>query len=120
VPDANDPQSSGTNLGYTVTTPREFPVNNVSWVQPPTGAIVTLNWFAPDTVVPSVSVNGGPWHETPWPFDGNLFSWRSIAVPISPDEVHAGNNVVAMRWTGQHTPVVSNINLILIAGAPVP
>jgi hypothetical protein len=124
VPDALVPAGGGTNLGYLVSTGTSFNVNGVHWTpwgsNNPTGAIVTLNWWARENEVPSVRVNGGPWKSTPWPFsDGQYTMWRSIAVPIDLANVNNGGpNVIEMTYNG--TTVVSNINLIVIAGSPVP
>jgi hypothetical protein len=86
----------------------------------PTGAIVTLNWFTSGNTVPSVRVNNGQWISPPWPFsDGQNTMWRSIAVPINLADINNGGaNVIQMTYPG--STVVSNINLIVIAGSPVP
>jgi len=126
VPDNNVPSGDGTNLGYRLTpdTNLSFNVNGVHWTPwgqtNPTGAIVTLNWFAVDDNVPSVRVNGGPWVATAWPFsDGAHTMWRSIAVPISLANVsNGGSNVIEV--SNSTNTVVSNINLIVVAGSPVP
>ena len=125
VPDANQPSGDAVNLGYQLTSSgRSFAVNGVQWTpwgqNNPTGAIVTLNWFALDDSVPSVRVNSGPWIASPWPFsDGQHTMWRSIAVPISLADVsNGGSNVIEMTYPT--STVVSNVNLIVIAGSPVP
>jgi hypothetical protein len=124
VPDANQPSGGAVNLGYRLLpTGRSFVVNGVHWTpwgNNPTGAIVTLNWMALDSNVPSVRVNGGPWIATPWPFsDGQSTMWRSIAVPIDLANVNnGGGNVIEMTYPT--STVVANVNLIVIAGSPVP
>jgi hypothetical protein len=88
--------------------------------QQPTGAIVTMNIFSHDTVVPSININGTGWIDTPWPFDNTGFYWRTIAIPVpNLASVVDGPNTIQVTSTSP-TAVVSNINLILVAGAPVP
>jgi hypothetical protein len=106
-------------LGYRVgAAGRTIPVPGVFRRQAPTGAIVTFNWYAVTTTVPQISLNGGPVHSTSWPFDGATYGWRTIAVPVPLGEVVDGTN--AVRFISGSDTVVSNVNLILIAGAPVP
>jgi hypothetical protein len=122
VQDNDSPAAEGAvGLGYgvgagstSVTAP------GVTWQQTPTAAYVGLNWFATTPSVPNVRVNGGPWHSTPWPFAESEFAWRTIAVPIPMSEVKAGDNTIEFTWGGGGTTAVSNINIILIAAAPVP
>jgi hypothetical protein len=116
VPDAND----GQNLGYLLSanTPRSFDVPGVFRRQTPTGALATFQWAAGDQTVPSFRVNGGPVHTTAWPFDATINTDRTIAVPIDVSEVHDGTNTI--EFTSGTDTVVHNINLILVAGAPVP
>jgi hypothetical protein len=122
VPDAN--VSSGfekVTLGYLLqgTGPRAFTTAPVFRQQTPTGAIVTLNFWSYDSSVPSVSINGGPWIDTPWPYDSGGWFWRTISIPVPVDQVHDGTNEIRLKSNSADT-VVANINLILVAGAPVP
>ena len=110
---------NATHLGYSVgTSVKTFTVSGVNRVQAPTGAQLVLNTYSFQRVIPSVSVNGGPWIETAWPFvtEGN---WRSISIPVPLDQVHDGTNTISLRSTDPST-TVANISLILVAGAPVP
>jgi hypothetical protein len=108
------------NLGYFVgTTPTTLSTASVFRNQTPTGALVTFNAFSSSLVVPSVSINGGPWIDTPWPFDGNGYFWRTIAIPVPVNQVRDGVNQIQFKTSGDGT-VVANINVILVAGAPVP
>jgi len=68
--------------------------------------------------VPSFRVNGGPLHATPWPFDPATFSWRTIDVPVPLSEVRDGTNTI--EFAPGSEAALSNVNLILIAGSPVP
>jgi hypothetical protein len=90
----------------------------VSRVQTPTAAYVLFNWFPWQSTVPDVRVNGGPWHATPWPFNGVTFEWRTIAVPIPLGEVPDGVATIDFRSSG--TAAVANVNVLLVAAAPVP
>lgn len=124
VPDAGT--TNGSNLGWRITaTPVALHTLPVFQLQTPTSVIVTFNYWIsccqPEFNVPQVRVNGGPWHATtPRPVD-NGDSWSTIAVPVPLSEVLTSNvsNLIEFR-TGGSTEVVSNVNIILIAGAPVP
>lgn len=120
VPDNGSSQSGGTvRLGYladpqgslTLTTAPAY------WLKTPAKAYVGLNWFPYEAVVPSVSLNGGPWHEVAWPFDDATFTWRTIAIPVDLSEVRAGPNTISLKFPDMGT-TVSNINLILINASP--
>lgn len=88
--------------------------------QTPTGALLVLNSYSFVKQIPSVSINGGPWIDTPWPFtDAQTYSWRSLAIPIPLDQVHDGANTIAFK-SGDASTLVSNISIILVAGSPVP
>jgi hypothetical protein len=121
VPDANVAAPSGgqVQLGYQIgPNPTALTTLPVYWLQQPTKALVMFNWFADDTVVPDVRVNGGPWHNTKWTFDDSTYSWRTIAIEVPFDEVHQGPNTLEFRTTNQIT--IANIDLALIAASPVP
>jgi hypothetical protein len=123
VPDANDPQGDGSlGLGYLVgpgTTAR-LTTLPVFRKQTPTGAIVTFNWWAEvDPVVPSFKLNGHQY--TPaWPYttENQGWGWRTIDVPVDLAHVPDGPNV--LEFTSSVGQIVANVNVILIAGAPVP
>ena len=112
---AADP--SAVALGYSAN-PLSLSVAGVSWLQQPTQALVSFNWFAYDTTVPNVRVNGGPVHVTAWPFDAGIYSWRTIAVAVPLSQIHAGSNTIEL--TSGVSVVVSNIDINLIAASPVP
>ncbi len=121
VPDAADPAAGGLNLSYRVTTnPTAVTAPGVYWNQAPTKQFVAFNWFSWEAAVPSVRVNGGQWHDTPWPFDSETFVWRTIAVPVPMSEVKPGNNMIEFKFSGANGTTVANVNLILIAAGPVP
>lgn len=123
IPDSNTAANGGLqNLGYVITaTPQTFTLPGPTWSQTPTGAWVTLNWDGDDQVVPTVSVNGGPSHTVPWPFDPTAFNVRSIPIPIPPSELHNGTNTVAISYTGARgRTTVFDVDLIAVAAAPVP
>jgi hypothetical protein len=123
VPDANLPSNDGgVRLGYYIfanqATP--FQVNGVYWDQQPTGALVTFN-FTNDggATVPSVRVNGGPWHSIAWPYNFNDCGLCPIGIPIPQGETHTGTNT--LEFTDDSVgAVLSNINLIEVGGAFAP
>ena len=111
----------GRTLGYLIgATPRSFTVNGVYRNQTPTGALVTFNWWAEGTpAVPSFRINGGAWHDSAWPFaTTETYTWRTIDVAVPVAELHDGTNTIEFKSAPDM--VVSNINAILVAGAPVP
>lgn len=121
VPDANINKATSTQEGYFVgnQNTRTFNVLNVHTVQAPTGAQVVFNTYAYDTVIPSISVNGNPFIDTPWPFDAQGFATRTISVPVPLSQIHDGTNTLTFKSTSD-SQVVANISLIMVAGAPVP
>jgi len=111
---------SSTALGYQVGTgPIDLQVSGVRRDQAPTGAQIVLNTYSFAAVVPSVSVNGGPSIQTPWPFDAQTYSWRSISIPVPLDQIHDGTNTLTFT-SGDSSTIISNISLILVAASPVP
>ena len=127
VPDANVVGTAAPNtlsLGYSIPPAgRTLTLNGVFRNQTPTGAIVTFNFYPyPAAVVPSFRINGGPMHSTAWPWpEADAYAWRTLDVAIPLAEVRDGTNTIEF-FSGQagDSVVVSNVNVILIAGAPVP
>lgn len=123
VPDANLPGPDGSIvLGYRVEqSPVAVQAQNVHWLQTPTAAFVAFNWAPIEPSVPMVRVNGGPWHQTAWPYGGGPMFWRTYAVPIDLSELRTGANTIEFQQPGGAQPtVVQNINIVLIAASPVP
>ncbi len=125
VPDANLPSlidpANARQLGYYITpTPVALQVTGIHRVQTPTGALVVFNYFTVNNgVVPSFRLNGGPWHETPNPFTGVWVGWRTIDVSVPVSEVVDGATTIEFKENVDYA-WVSNISIILVAGAPVP
>lgn len=115
VKDAS-PTSPGYDVGSGGTT---VSAPGVFWNQTPSKQFIAFDWFALDASVPSVSVNGGAFHTTAWPFDSETFTERTIAVPVALSELHAGSNTITLKYAGGTTSV-QNINVILLAATPVP
>ncbi|MEO6157341.1 MAG: hypothetical protein ABIQ39_06890, partial [Ilumatobacteraceae bacterium] len=123
VPDAQSTAGGGVvQLGYHVgSDPLSLEVPGVYQLQTPSKALVMFNWFPYDAEVPSVSVNNQPWHDTAWPFDPETYAWRTIAVQVPLDEIHPGTNTLHFKIGGATgETVISNVNIALIAAAPVP
>jgi hypothetical protein len=111
-------------LGHHLTAERPLTlrIGGVYRVQPPTAALMTFNWYVTDhDAVPAFRINGGPWHETAYPFEASPYwiGWRTIDVPVPVSEVRDGANTVEFKWPSGGT-VLSNVSIILVAGAPVP
>ena len=67
---------------------------------------------------PRVSVNGGPYHATAWPFDAKTYTERTISVPIPLSEIHNGTNSISFQ--SDFGVVVHDVSLVLVNAAPVP
>jgi hypothetical protein len=121
VTESQVPSNGGVNLGWGVSPnkPLTLGVPGVTWAQTPTTVLVTFNFFCEATVVPNVSVNGLPAHATPWPYPGGTdFTYRTIAVPVALSEIHPGTNI--LTFTANDNAAIANVNIALIAAAPVP
>jgi hypothetical protein len=124
VADNNIAHNGGTRLGWRInTTPIAVQTVPVYRLQTPTSTIYTFNAivmsYPTNSQVPSVRINGGPWHDTAWPYPGGAGSWRTFAITVPTAEVHDGTNTIEFK-TGGTEQTISNINIILIAGSPVP
>jgi hypothetical protein len=114
VPDNN---TNGTNLGWKITaTPTLLRTVPVYRLQTPTSALVTFNWNPQASVVPSLRINGGPWHDTAW-FGGGIYAWRTLAVSVPVSEIVDGVNTIEFKSSSD--TVVSNVNAILVAASTV-
>jgi hypothetical protein len=122
VPDAHTPARvpNVSQLGYNVEQkPVAFTIPGVYRKQPPTGALMVFNYFVcVNNIVPSFRVNGGPWHDTPSPYTDQC-GWRSIDVSVPVSEIRDGANAVEFK-AATGWAVLTNISLILVAGAAVP
>jgi len=126
VPDANIPSADTVNgdhtssLGYFVgANPLSLTVEGVHRDQTPTGAQVVFNLATEvAATIPSISINGGPWIDTPWPPEWQTFSSRALSIPVPLDQVHDGTNTISLKSAGSN--VVANVSLILVAASPVP
>ena len=108
------------NTGFFVGNgPITLAVSGVRRDQTPTGALVVLNTYSFATVIPSVSINGGPWIDTPWPYDAQTYSWRSLAIPVPLDQIHDGTNTLTFK-SGDGSTMITNISIILVNASPVP
>ncbi len=116
------------NEGYQIgNSPVTLSTDPVFRRQTPTGAIVTFNSYSWDPALPSVSVNGNPAIANPWPYKDSPgfqngsggFSGRSYWMSVPLDQVHDGVNTLTFTTSGGQA-WVANVNLILVAGAPVP
>jgi hypothetical protein len=130
VPDSTAKTATGAgNLGYELKKSENLslPVNGVYRLQTPTGGLVTFNFFPWDNTVPSFRVSNsagsGPWHDTVWPFDSETYAWRTLGVAIPASEIQDGTNTLEFKnntVNGFDSEVVANVDLILVAGSPVP
>lgn len=107
-------------VGYLVGNgPLTLTIHGVRRDQTPTGALFVMNTYSFAATVPSISINGNPYIDTAWPSPWQTYGWGSIAIPIPLDQVHDGTNTVTLKSTHGST-TVSNMSIILVAGAPVP
>jgi len=122
-----DVEGSSTNaqdptrrVGYKVGKgPLNLEVHGVRRDQTPSAAQVVLNTYSYGAVIPSISINGGPWIDTAWPFDPQTYSWRSLSIPVPLDQVVDGDNTISFKSADRST-LITNASLILVAASPVP
>jgi hypothetical protein len=115
VPDNTSPDGLGWQVDAATTAVQTVPVYRL---QTPTAGLVTFNWYPQEQAVPSFRLNGGPWHDTAWPFSTVTYEWRTIGVSVPVSEIHDGVNTIEFKYP-QGATVVANVNAILIAGSPV-
>jgi hypothetical protein len=107
-------------VGYQVGNgPVTLNVAGVRRDQTPTGALVVLNTYSFAATVPSVSVNGNPRIDTPYPPGAPTFGWLSLAIPVPLDQIHDGANTLTFT-SGDGSTTIANISIILVAASPVP
>jgi hypothetical protein len=97
--------------------PLSLTVPGVYNIDKATGAILTFNYYAEDPVTLSYRVNGGAWHDAPWPF-GACCGTKTLAVPVPLAEVQPGDNIVQFK-TSDATEI-SNVDLILVGAGGIP
>ena len=119
---------AATVIGYPIgTSPVTLNTDPVFRRQTPKEAIVTFNSYSFDPALPSVSVNGNPPILNPWPYKDSPpfqngaggFSTRSYWMSVPLAQVHDGVNSLTFTTSGG-SAWVANVNLVLVAGAPVP
>ena len=107
-------------LGWLIRDNPTLTVTGVNRVQAPTGALVVFNAYSFADVTPEVSVNGGPFIPvTERPTDNIQYSWRTFSIPVPVSSVVDGTNTLTFRST-EWSATVTNVSIILVAGAPVP
>ena len=110
------------NLGWGVfpsdVTPLSLVVSNVYNVDQAVGALLTFNYSTYNPVTISYRVNGGTWHDQPWPFgacytqnDFVLCGAKTIAVPVDIADVQAGTNIIEFKSTD--ATAIANVDLVL-------
>ena len=125
VLDNNQPAGPYTNLGWVVD-----PGTGISPVLSTTGvynvanasaAYVLTNYFTLTSVTLSVSVNGGPWHDQPWPYPAGVTTseLKTTAIPIPLAEVQAGVNTIQFKSSDPAT-AVSNVDILLVGAGSAP
>jgi hypothetical protein len=120
-PDADGRYNEGWVVGKEGVSLKTLPVYRK---QTPTSALVTFYYYSFAAAdIPSISINGHTPVNTAWPFAGNTDSDgyfpRSLAVPVPLADVTDGVNTITFKAKDGSTSV-ANVNLILVAGAPVP
>lgn len=109
------------NTGLRVgTTPTTLTVNGEATVQPPTGAQIVLNQYAYVAETLSVSVNGNPFIDVPWPYGtAPGFGIKALTIPVPLTQIVNGTNTLVFKSSDNNT-MLANVSLIMVAGAPVP
>ncbi len=128
VPDANNAcvlsgaASCPPELGWRLTAnaTQSLTVPNIV-IGNPTSALITYNlgYRAPPTSL-KFSVNGHL-HDEAIPFP-NMAGWqlRNVDLPIPVSEIVNGDNTIVFYGQSPELMSVANVNLIMVAGAPVP
>jgi hypothetical protein len=126
VPDANvagDKATAGDStrrVGFNIGLgPVNLTTASVRRDQTPTKAQVVFNTYSFAPTVPSISINGNAYIDTPWPAGWDTFFWSSISIPVPLDQVHDGPNTITFKSADPST-TISNISIILVAASPVP
>lgn len=116
---AHDPGTM-THTGWQLNPSQTFSLNIPTPPQTPTSALMVFNWWSQGNEVPSFSVNGNPPITTAPPPGYTPFFKATIDVPIPLDQLHLGaaNSIKFSATNGATT--LSNVSIILVAGAPVP
>jgi hypothetical protein len=114
-----DGQDIGWDLPSSTNSPLSLNTESVSNIDQASGAILTLNYWPQNQVTLSYRVNGNAWHTQPWIFGGGeLFQWKTIAMPVPLTEIIPGVNKVQLA-SSDNTSRVVNINLILIGAGGI-
>jgi hypothetical protein len=110
------------NLGWNVPTSEAAPLTltipDVYNVDHAVGALLTFNYSTYNPVTISYRVNGGAWHDQPWPF-GDCYTQndfvscgaKTIAVPVDLADVQSGNN--AIEFASTDATAIANVDLVL-------
>ncbi|MEP7042165.1 MAG: hypothetical protein ABI843_03830 [Dokdonella sp.] len=116
------------NLGWPTSSsdgpPLTLTIANVYHLAAATAALLTFNFSSDNPVTLSYRLNGGSWHDQPWPFNAcytqNGFvscGQKTIGVPVPLSEVQGGTNTVEIKssdWTE-----ISNVDLVLVGAGGV-
>jgi hypothetical protein len=124
VLDNNQPTGSFTNLGWavdpnTLLSP-VLNVPNVYNIANAAGAAVLVSSYTYYPITLSFRLNGGPWHDQPWPYPAcsGYCANKTTAMPVPLAEVHAGANTIQFKSSDPNT-AVSNIDLALLGAGGV-
>lgn len=122
APDNTHTNGANKDLGWPLSSAPTVQVQGIYNVDKASAAVVTFNWLAADQTVPSVSVNGNAPIASIWPFSGDTFVWRTIAVPVPLSQIKAGTNTVTFRGSGPNVQfsVIANVDIILVGAGGVP
>ena len=109
------------NLGWNIpigSDPLTLTIPNVYNVDHAVGALLTFNYSTYNPVTVSYRVNGGAWHDEPWPFgdcytqnDFVLCGAKTIAVPVDLADVQVGTNTI--QFTSTDATAIANVDLVL-------
>jgi hypothetical protein len=116
------------NLGWGVfpsdAQPLGLVVHNVYNVGKASAALLTLNYWSEDPVTLSYRVNGGAWHDQPYPFPACYVQNQAVqcgaktaAFPVPLAEVQPGDNTIEFK--SDSGVALYNIDLILVAAGGI-
>jgi hypothetical protein len=115
--------SDGTiNLGWTTLPTSPMSLNTLPMtagnISAATSSLLMFNFWSTETVTSITYRINGHSHTVPVPFSASSYVWHSLAVPVTLTDLVAGPQAIGL--SGTSSMIIANVNIVLIAAAPVP
>jgi len=132
VLDRLDPMTGGyaglINLGWPVfptdAQPLALTARGIYAIDKASAALLTLNYYSEDPVTLSFRVNGGAWHDEPYPFPACYVQNNTVACgtktasfPVPLAEVQTGDNLIEFK--SDAGAGIFNVDLILVGAGGI-